>query len=75
MSRVKYNKNVSISVDINDFYSTNNKNDFMEVTEWTNGLGWDISINDRKYSLSYEEYDLLQYLIMSLNYHKDEENG
>lgn len=75
MSRVKYNKNVSISVDINDFYSTNNKDDFMEVTEWTNGLGWDISINDRKYSLSYEEYDLLQYLIMSLNYHKDEENG
>ena len=75
MSKLNYHNRTSVSAEINDFYKTNNKDDFMEVTEWTNCMGWDITINENKFSLSYEEYDLLQHLIMSLNYHKDGENG
>lgn len=36
---------------------------FMEVTEWANGEGWDISINDEKqFSLTHGEMQLLTIL-------------
>jgi hypothetical protein len=42
-------------------------NDYMEVTEWSNGEGWDININrkngDERFSLTYGEWELLQVLI------------
>jgi hypothetical protein len=41
--------------------------DFMEVTQWTNGEGVDIHISRNKtfehFSLTYGEYELLQVLI------------
>ena len=41
--------------------------DYMEVTEWSNGEGYDIIINrisgGDKFSLSYGELDLLQVLL------------
>lgn len=36
------------------------ENDFMEVTEWYNGEGFDVSINQRHLSLSWGEYEALQ---------------
>jgi len=42
-------------------------NDYVEVTEWSNGEGWDININrknsDERFSLTYGEWELLQVLI------------
>jgi hypothetical protein len=42
-------------------------NDFMEVTQWSNGEGYDISINRKnsqeKFSLTFGEFDLLTVLM------------
>ena len=42
--------------------------DFIEVTEWTNGEGWDISINDRLLHLTHGEFDAINYLTKVLEY-------
>jgi len=43
--------------------------DFIEVTEWTNGEGWDIAINDKKiYSLTWGELEAINYLTNKIRY-------
>ena len=44
------------------------ESDFIEVTEWSNGEGWDISINDRIISLTYGQLEAIKYLIKVLDY-------
>jgi hypothetical protein len=45
--------------------------DFIEVTEWHNGEGWDISINDNKLiSLTWGQLEAISYLVKSLDYNK-----
>ena len=45
--------------------------DFIEVTEWNNGEGWDISINDNKLiSLTWGQLEAISYLVKSLDYNK-----
>ena len=44
---------------------------FIEVTEWHNGEGWDISINDNKLiSLTWGQLEAISYLVKSLDYNK-----
>lgn len=42
--------------------------DFIEVTEWANGEGWDIAINERIISLTWGQLEAINYLIKSLEY-------
>lgn len=44
--------------------------DFIEVTEWANGEGWDISINDKIFQLTMGELDAINYLVKSLDYYE-----
>lgn len=45
--------------------------DFIEVTGWHNGEGWDISINDNKLiSLTWGQLEAISYLVKSLDYNK-----
>lgn len=45
------------------------KDDFIEITAWTNEEGYDISINDKPIiSLTIEELEAINYLIKSLDY-------
>lgn len=44
--------------------------DFIEVTEWTNGEGYDIVINDKIISLTAGQLDAINYLTKSLEYSK-----
>lgn len=44
--------------------------DFIEVTEWTNGEGYDITINDKIISLTNGQLDAINYLTKSLEYSK-----
>ena len=37
----------SINADLNDFCYLQKPHSFIEVTEWSNGDGFDITINDR----------------------------
>lgn len=44
------------------------EHDYAEVTEWTNGEGYDIDINGKKHiSLTYGEFKAIKKLIKKLN--------
>ena len=56
-------------------YLVNDKDKYIEVTEWTNGEGIDIIIDDDKFiSITYGELDAINYLQLSLKYN-DSING
>ena len=38
-------------------------NDFMEVTEWHNGEGFDVAIGDKHFQLTWGEFEALQALV------------
>lgn len=42
--------------------------DFIEVTEWTNGEGYDITINDKVVSLTHGQLDAINYLTRAIDY-------
>lgn len=44
--------------------------DFIEVTEWTNGEGYDITINDKIIPLTVGQLEAINYLTKSLEYSK-----
>ena len=46
--------------------------EFIEVTEWRNGEGWDISINDKIIQLTVGQLDAINYLTKSLDYYDKE---
>lgn len=46
--------------------------DFIEVTEWANGEGWDISINDKIIQLTMGQLDAINYLTKALEYYDKE---
>ncbi len=41
--------------------------DFIEITTWTNGEGWDITIKDKIFSLTCGELKAINYLTMTLD--------
>lgn len=43
---------------------------FIEITEWGNGEGWDITIDDHMISLTWGQLDAIQYLTLALQYQK-----
>lgn len=47
-----------------------NGNSFIEVTEWVNGEGWDITINEKSFSLTWGELDAIDYLTKTLQFQK-----
>lgn len=64
---MEFNKLNSVFEETSKYCHFSNENDFMEVTEWKNGEGYDITINSRKleqkFSLTYGEIDLLNILL------------
>ena len=47
-----------------------NSKDYITITEWANGEGWNISIEDRLFSLHYDELVAINYLTAFLQYDK-----
>ena len=64
----------SISDDLKKYDFLAKDDDFITVTEWTNGEGIDITIHsngrDKSFSLTYGELDAINYLKMSLDFQK-----
>ena len=58
----------SISDDLKKYDFLAKDNDFITVTEWVNGEGFDISINDRIYSFTCGELEAIWYLVKSIDY-------
>lgn len=44
--------------------------DFIEITEWTNGEGWDIAFKDRIVSLSIGQLDAINHLTNLLKFNQ-----
>jgi len=60
------NRKSVFCTDLGQYYP-NKESDFIEVTEWTNGDGWDITISDTKhFSLHFTEFDVIKQLIEHL---------
>lgn len=60
---MEFYKRKAVKEDLALYCHLSKAHSFMEVTEWANGEGWDISINDEKFfSLTYGEMELLNVL-------------
>lgn len=46
------------------------EHDFIEVTEWSSGEGFDININGKIIALTYGQLDAINYLTKALDYEK-----
>jgi len=57
----------SIHCDLNDFCYLAKKGDFIEITEWVNFDGYDITINEKQFSLTHGELKALKKLIKILD--------
>lgn len=62
----------SVSDNLRKFDILAKDSDFIEVTEWTNGEGYDITINEKVISLTYGELEAINYLAKTLEYSKDD---
>ena len=58
----------SISDDLKKYDFLAKDDDFITVTEWANGDGFDITINDRIYSFTVGELEAIWYLVKSIDY-------
>ena len=58
----------SISDDLSIYDYLAKKGDFIEVTEWANGEGWDVTINERQLLLTRGQLDAIEYLTRSLDH-------
>ena len=58
----------SLMVELKDFDHLAEKNDFIEVTEWGNGEGYDISLSDNQViSITIGQFDAIKKLIKLFN--------
>ena len=57
----------SINAKLNKFDVLADKDDFIEVTEWVNGEGYDITINDKIFSLTCGQLKAIYYLTQTLD--------
>lgn len=58
----------SISDDLKKYDFLAKDDDFITVTEWTNGEGFDVTINDRIYQFTTGELEAIWYLVKSIDY-------
>lgn len=57
-----------ISDKLNKYDYLAKDSDIIQLTEWSNGEGYDIAINDSIYSFTSGQLEAIDYLIKSLNY-------
>ena len=57
----------AVSASLRDFDYLAKEHDFIEVTEWTNLDGFDITINEKVMSFTHGELDAIKKLVKLLN--------
>lgn len=68
---MKVNQRKTINDDLSKYCYFAKKDDFIEITEWTNGEGWDISFKDKHIVLTSGELDAINFLTKALEYNVD----
>ena len=67
---MEFHNKMSVYDNLSKYDSLAKPDDFIEVTEWTNGEGVIVTINDTTISLTYGQINAINYLIDSLSYHE-----
>lgn len=68
---MEFNKRTSVKDDLRKYDHLANKDSIIQVTQWANGEGWDISINDEPViSLTWGQLDAINYLVNTIQYQK-----
>lgn len=71
---MEFNSRKSVNDKLKKYDYLAKDKDFIEVVEWTNGDGYDITINDDKIiSLTRGQIDAINYLVKSLEYKSDDD--
>ena len=60
----------SVSDNLNKYSYVAKENDYIIVTEWANGEGWDIDLNGKPIQLHDTELEAINYLTQVLRYEK-----
>lgn len=68
---MEFNQRTSIKDDLRKYDHLANKDSIIQVTQWANGEGWDISINDEPViSLTLGQLDAINYLTNTIQFQK-----
>jgi len=59
---MNFEKRKSVYTELNDYCHLAKKHEVIEVTEWTNGEGWDIAIGDKHIALTMGELQAIEVL-------------
>lgn len=60
----------SVSDELSKYNYTSKEYDYITVTEWSNGEGWDINLNGKIIQLHDTELEAINYLTQVLRYEK-----
>ena len=68
---VEFNERTSVKDDLRKYDHLANKDSIIQVTQWSNGEGWDISIDDEPViSLTWGQLDAINYLTDTIQFQK-----
>lgn len=68
---VEFNERTSVKDDLRKYDHLANKDSIIQVTQWANGEGWDISIDDEPViSLTWGQLDAINYLTNTIQFQK-----
>jgi hypothetical protein len=68
---MEFNERTSVKDDLRKYDHLANKDSIIQVTQWTNGEGWDISIDDEPViSLTWGQLDAINYLTNTIQFQK-----
>ena len=73
---MKFDKRISVSDNLDKYCVLSKKDDFIEVTRWSNEDGFDIVIggeDNKNISLTIGEIDAISYLTKTLEYREEDE--
>lgn len=64
-------KRESVYDDLSKYDYLSKDYDFIEITRWTSGEGWDININDKLFSITEGQLDAINHLVNVIRFEKD----
>lgn len=68
---MEFNERTSVKDDLRKYDHLANKDSIIQVTQWANGDGWDISIDDEPViSLTWGQLDAINYLVNTMQFQK-----
>jgi len=65
--KIKITNRRSVFSEIGDYCVFSKEHDFIEVTEWTNQEGFDITISDKQFSFTRGQFELIKTLVKKLD--------